>query len=438
MIYLSKKNRDLYLPYKLILIYISLTLFISFFGPIKYVSFDKSSMLFFLIALFFSLTLATLLAIKLKVKTIKKNIQETAVIKMVKLSVLIVFPIKVSLLLSSIAVFGLPDFNGFYDSIANTYSDKSIGEYSDENVFRQIDTLFTLGYYVSVIGSFYYFNKLPFFFRLLSLISIFLNLIYVTFFLGDQKPFLDLIIFLACILAIKRAQKEKRILTPSRFIIFSVLISILILFFSSIIHSRRELFNKSTSIWVNAHSYIDINHPWLYLLPEDLKYQISFFFIYPTMGWYGLALSLKLDFEWTYFVGGFRGLNNIFSQFFGIENLYYKTYLGRMYNSFGYDGLSNWNTIFPWLASDFTFVGSIFFVALFMFIFMRSWILSIKYKNPLAIFAFCNIAIMFVYITANNQLFAQRGSAITTIMLLILWIILRNKFNYVEEIEEKI
>jgi Ca2+/Na+ antiporter len=62
-------------------------------------------------------------------------------------------------------------------------------------------------------------------------------------------------------------------------------------------------------------------------------------------------------------------------------------------------------------------------------IYGKCWIQSIEYNNPISFILFSTINIMYLYLTANNQLFVQRGSSIATIILLIIWWTKSNKYN---------
>ena len=91
---------------------------------------------------------------------------------------------------------------------------------------------------------------------------------------------------------------------------------------------------------------------------------------YLTQGYYGLSLSLKVNSNsFTGFQSIFRGLSTVLSPIFGIENKFSLSLLYRTEMEYGWPALQKWSTIFPWLASDISFlpIPFIFFVIGYLF-----------------------------------------------------------------------
>ena len=113
------------------------------------------------------------------------------------------------------------------------------------------------------------------------------------------------------------------------------------------------------------------------------------------------------------------------------------TYPVRAGELFHVNGFAYWYTAFPWLASDFTFVGALLIMGIVGKLYMKTWIQTVKYKNPLAFMVFTLLTIEYIFIIANNQLFIQRGESLATIVLLIVYGLFNKKFNFHKDSELK-
>ena len=149
---------------------------------------------------------------------------------------------------------------------------------------------------------------------------------------------------------------------------------------------------------------------------------------YLSQGYYGLSLCMELPFEWSYGLGSSYAITGILSKL-GISGIYEQTYLGRMQDYFVRDGLRAWNTIFPWIASDFTWVGAMLFFILVGYMMAKSWKELILYNNIISYLLFVSTVILVIFIPANNQLFHGYDSFLTTWTIIILWITQRGKYS---------
>ena len=83
---------------------------------------------------------------------------------------------------------------------------------------------------------------------------------------------------------------------------------------------------------------------------------------------------------------------------------------------------ANWHTIFPWLASDFTFIGAILFLCVFIAIYALTWNRILRNGHWINLLMFSNLNIMLLYVPANNQLFQTRASLLVTFIITFIWI----------------
>ncbi len=103
------------------------------------------------------------------------------------------------------------------------------------------------------------------------------------------------------------------------------------------------------------------------------------------------------------------------------DSLLYLSFPDRVQQQTGWNAYRLWATIYPWIASDVSFVGVLVVVFLIGRLFAQSWLDSLMLRNPFAVAIFAQFIIMLFYFNANNQCL-QDGEGISTFwVLLVLW-----------------
>lgn len=143
---------------------------------------------------------------------------------------------------------------------------------------------------------------------------------------------------------------------------------------------------------------------------------------YPSHGYLGLAYNLETPFEWSFGLGSSRALNSYKVQYFGGENYFFSTYPARTEARTGWPSLMYWSTIYPWLASDLTFPGSVVFIFFTGMFLAKLWVEAAFYRSHISLILFSQMALMIAFIPANNQLMQSRSSLIGIITLLTLYL----------------
>jgi hypothetical protein len=163
--------------------------------------------------------------------------------------------------------------------------------------------------------------------------------------------------------------------------------------------------------------------------PFFLKVQfgLDMFSAYLSQGYYGLSLSLNEDFDSTYGVGHSSFLKSMYSRFSdgSVQN---RTYIEKI-SDLGWDARYQWSTIFPWIASDVGFPSVPLVVFLVFFLWGMAWTGSIRQKDDVSSVLFMLLAILVVYIPANNQLAQTLDGYLTFLFWLILFFfrVLKNR-----------
>ena len=158
------------------------------------------------------------------------------------------------------------------------------------------------------------------------------------------------------------------------------------------------------------------------LCPEGLRSLLVNLNSYVAIGYVGLDLTLseQLTFYPT-FGGSFsRFICDNLSDLLGVD-IYGYSYLGQIYEHFGFSALRSWSTMYAWWASDVSFVGIPVVMYFVMYGFGSAWRSFIKTKNVYAFLFFFLIVRFFMYISANNQVFMQYDTLNAYVFMLIAW-----------------
>ena len=107
------------------------------------------------------------------------------------------------------------------------------------------------------------------------------------------------------------------------------------------------------------------------------------------------------------------------------------TYPYRTALATGWSDKSVWHTIFPWLASDFTYIGAIIILSLLAYLYGKC-LCEIKYYNQWqSVFLFSVLSIIWFYMVANNQLFTAKSTLFVAIVAVILWLMRKIRLKFV-------
>jgi hypothetical protein len=157
---------------------------------------------------------------------------------------------------------------------------------------------------------------------------------------------------------------------------------------------------------------------------------------YLVQGYYALSLSFQVDNNWTFGFGNSmflaRNANIIFdTSYFSQQSL-----PGLVEAKFGWSMMTLWHSIYPWLASDFGYIGSIFAIGVFSYLLSLSWGMSLctlHYRWVTMVFL---MLVLFFYIPANNQIFQTGETCVGFFLILItLMLPINKRFIYFKSIK---
>lgn len=209
----------------------------------------------------------------------------------------------------------------------------------------------------------YYWENLKLRFKSIFILFIILLVIVNMVAYGIQKLLGDIVIYTIIVLAIKMMVSDRR--RTKKIVLLSISLVMLLIIILTFVQAQRNTFLGITAenygFRVGRQLYFDTNHIIFKILGNELVLGFAILLTgYLSSGYYGLSLCFKLPFHYKYGIGNSYFMSNLIAVLFNTTEVYEKTYLNRMTEVYGMDGLRRWNTIFPWLASDFTFIGTLF------------------------------------------------------------------------------
>ncbi|MEZ4733812.1 MAG: hypothetical protein R3E79_42495 [Caldilineaceae bacterium] len=173
----------------------------------------------------------------------------------------------------------------------------------------------------------------------------------------------------------------------------------------------------------------DENHLLLRRLPHTVKAGIIGLSSYITQGYYGLSLSLQQPFIPAFGVGNSFFLYRNAARILSVPQIELIPYPTRL-EQYGWNAYTNWSSIYPWIASDVSFSGTIIVVFLIGYFYARSWLETVYTLNPVAVVLYAQFSIMLFYFSANNQILQTGEGLFSFICIFGIWAITRRKFKF--------
>lgn len=257
----------------------------------------------------------------------------------------------------------------------------------------------------------YYWPRLSRAFRLASLACMagFLS-IYVA--RGTNKALADVVLLLPCLLVARYFAGTLRISWRRGLVLLGVtagLFAAFLAFFAASNIARLRDGDASEympliSLQANADNFL-VRH-----LPGNAKFGALGLTSYVTQGYYGLSLALEEPFVPMYGVGNSIFLYVNAAKATGAAKIEEMPYPVRVEQSGGWDAYVQWSSIYPWIASDVSFLGVIVVVFVVGRLFAMAWCDTLAGQNPWAVAMLAQLLIMLFYFPANNQMM-QTGEA---------------------------
>lgn len=429
-IYIRQQN----FPLKMALFYYIVTFLLSIIGPVKYFNGEYKYWMVmpFMIGVCSCLYLGYYVGKHSKPKVYRFHSDDyisKRENKLLKVSLVISIT---SLLIELVYLVGMGHFSLNLTSFGDLYNTRIE---NNENVVILIRFLCAAFRMMASALGIYRFKKAPSRIKKLVVINVVLYILIFLFGYGNQKGVSDIVIYLAIAIYVTRMKNGKKQSKKSKRII-AIIFIITFFLFSYMQYLRFEPMGINAAnyhLYSSGEYYFDTNHIVFQLFGEKLGFGMACILSgYLSQGYYGLSLCMQLPFVWSYGIGSSNALTSLLEKF-GISGIYERTYLSRMTNVFGRHGLRSWNTIFPWLASDYTWIGAILFFVFVGYFLSKSWKEIIQNENIISYLVFVDVVILILFTPANNQLFHGYDSFISTWFLIVFWLFFRGRYMHEQQ-----
>ncbi|MCW3839604.1 hypothetical protein ONA70_05790 [Micromonospora yasonensis] len=157
---------------------------------------------------------------------------------------------------------------------------------------------------------------------------------------------------------------------------------------------------------------------------DQLASGVSATVFYPTHGYLGLAYNLETPFRWTYGLGGSKAMSELYQRVTGDDGPARDRYTARTEALTGWPDGIYWSTIYPWLASDLTYPGSLIFMVVVGWFLAKFW-REARQGRTLSLMLLAQLALFVTFIPANNQIGQQSFALIGFASLALLSVLNR-------------
>lgn len=419
-----------YLPLLTYLGFVCLTWVIYVFGPIRYVNYDISLLLSFLIPLILLTCLGFVFGVRgdltLKAAPTPFNYLKKIYIPLLYLC-LCIYLYEWTVILSKGDILNLSNFGQSYLDVYEDLdrSQTTLSASYILNIFK-----LALLSFVSLASISFISQKKSRVVKLCILFVVFSFALVPLLQSGKLKSVGDVFVYFIGIILVLLGTKKIKINVRQLFnISFICIFAFFVL--GSVLSSRYAV--SGTDI-ENIGNKI---HPLMIWVPNDIW---SFFFkgafglgigmlsTYITMGLYGLSISLAMPFQWSYMLGNSYSIGKISESLIGRPGSIISNGYPLRAEEYGW-GMDKWHTVYSWLASDFTFPGTLVVGFLVAFFYGRVWLRVLQKSNPLAPMMFMLLTVGMLFSFANNQLLHSLQGVILVFFVTALYFIAGKKFE---------
>ncbi len=245
--------------------------------------------------------------------------------------------------------------------------------------------------------------------------------------IGTNKGIADFVLLFPCLIVARGCAGFFKL--NRRRIIMAIAIGLtlfcLFLSFFTVGQISRAGTGRSWGYFAMTGTFADTDNFLVRYLPDQAAIGALALSSYLTQGYYALYLSLDEPFVPMFGVGNSMFLYFNAARLTGMREIVEMPYPVRLQNRGTWDAYGSWSTIYPWIASDVSFPGTILVVFLIGRLFALAWLDTLRGTNPYAVGAFAQLLIMLFYFSANNQVL-QSGEALTSFYgILALWLVTR-------------
>jgi len=279
----------------------------------------------------------------------------------------------------------------------------------------------------------FYWDELSRSLRLMGLLSV-AGTVAITISMGTNKMLADTVGVTVALLVASLAAKRIKVtlLKKAGLVLFVVAAMIgMALFFGATQLTRRG--PATMGLLPGTDIKADYDNFLVKELPEKGQSVILGVCSYISHGYFGLYATMQQPFVPMFGIGNSIFLCRHAYRITGNEVFLKGAYPFRI-SYVGWSAENYWFTIYPWIASDVSFPGTIIIVFFLGQIFALSWLDTLRGDNPFAVAFFGQMTIVFMYFPANNQCLQYGEGFFAFFTLLGFWLFTRRKSRRATEL----
>lgn len=422
------------LPITLINIYILITLLLYLFGPVRFHSDYSIFMILYMLIVLSAINIGYFRAVRNSNIVNGSFLYDSEIEHRTDVPLPFWFQIVGFIITFVMFIVGFitTGFSGISGNLANTMAEAYTFTQSGGKYVQGIDVPmwiymhFAIFVYLSIVDGIIYFKKINLPRKVIWILTLLFIVGYFVLFRGQQKTLGDIFVLIVSAILIRFALPGGyRQIKHNNKVIF--LIIVVVIAFSYVLATafgaRIKYLNGIgyPAFPLNAKFYnVNLNSGLLQFMPESTRLGFADLDFYLCNGLCGLSYCLACPPTWSYGVGSISDLADILERRAGL-NISQNTYMYKAYELYGYPHSEYWHTLFPSVASDWTFIGALIVVGIYAYMYGMCWEEILLGKNKESIFLFSMLNIVWIYLPANNQIFSTRTTAIIFVVCIILW-----------------
>jgi hypothetical protein len=172
--------------------------------------------------------------------------------------------------------------------------------------------------------------------------------------------------------------------------------------------------------------FVNPNDPLKKVIPDKIYQTYTSLSNYACHGYYGLALALTCEWKPTYGFGTALWTLFALDQCFPSNTIVERSIPYQVEVKYHYRMYIFWHTIYPWIASDFSFFGALIFVGLMGRYFAMTWFETLTLRNVLAPALAFQLFIGLIFISANNQMLQAYPGWFGFVPAFLIWFFCNN------------
>jgi hypothetical protein len=167
--------------------------------------------------------------------------------------------------------------------------------------------------------------------------------------------------------------------------------------------------------------FVNPNDPIKKVLPNKIYQTYLSLSNYASHGYYGLALALTCEWKPTYGFGTALWTLFALDQCFPSNTIVERCIPYQVEVKYHYRMYIAWQTIYPWVASDFSFLGALIFVGLMGRYFAITWFETLMFRNVLTPALAFQLFIGLIFVSSNNQMLQSTTGWFGFVPAFLIW-----------------